>query len=163
ERLGLLRQQWLREQLVTGQLLLAGHADEADAANEHALQVGLAADIPDAFGSYGGVMYNIRWHQGRVDEIAEFMLDCARDSPSIAALRAVVPMLLCEAGRIEDARERLAAEAAAGFDFPYDGSWLNEMFDLLDAAASTASADAARMLIERVAPYARQVVSPAAV
>jgi hypothetical protein len=40
---------------------------------------------------------------------------------------------------------------------------LNEMFDLLDAAATTESRDAARALVDRVQPFAAHVVSPAAV
>jgi len=163
ERIGLPHQRWEIAILVTGQLLLAGHAADAGAANERALELGSTAGVPDAFGTYGGLLYNIRWHQGRIDEIGEFFLDVARDSPSIAALRAVVPMVLCEIGRTDEARERLAAEARTGFDFPYDGSWLNEMHDLLDAAATTGSRDAASTLVDLVAPYATQVVSPAAV
>ena len=66
----------------------------------------------------------IRHHQGRLDEIADFFLDAARDNPSIAVLRAPSSSMLSELGRMDEAHERLTAEAATGFDFPYDETWL---------------------------------------
>jgi hypothetical protein len=69
---------------------------------------------------------------------------------------------LCEVGRIDEASERLAAEVATGFDFPYDNTWLSAMSRLLDVAASAGQARFARTLVDRIAPYATQVIAPAA-
>ncbi len=85
EQIGLPFQRWQLALLATGRLLLAGHADEAEAANERALELGIAASAsPTRFGAYGGFLYAIRVHQGRLDEIADFFIDAARDNPSIA-------------------------------------------------------------------------------
>ena len=150
QRAGLPHERWNVALLATGQLLLAGHVDDAEAANEQALQSGTAAAVPDALGAFGGLLYVIRWHQGRLDEIADFFLDFARDNPSFATLRAVIPSMLCELGRIDEAHERLVGEVAAASQFPYDVSWLNGMHDLLDAAATTGDRVAARTLVDRV-------------
>jgi class 3 adenylate cyclase/tetratricopeptide (TPR) repeat protein len=151
--------QWLLVGLVAGQQLLAGRVEDAEVANERCLAIGTAANIPEATGAFGGSLYVIRSHQGRLDEIGEFFLDVAHDNPSITPLRAAVPALLCELGRVDEAREKLDAEAATGFDFPFDGLWLLAMKNLLEGAASTSDRGAARTLVDRVAPFASQVVT----
>lgn len=163
EGIGLPYPRWLLAATTSGRLLLAGQADEAEAANESALALGATADIPDALGAYGGVLFFIRAHQGRFEEIADFFIDIARDNPSIAVLRAAVPHILSEIGRIDEARERLLVEAETGFDVPFDLTWLSGMSSFLDVAATTGERAAARTLVDRVAPHATQVVSPTAV
>ena len=162
ERVGLPHPRWTVASARVGRLLLAGRLADAEAANDNAFALGVAADLPERSGFYGGLLANIRRQQGRIAEIADLFLDAARDNPSIAALRATIPLLLCELGRTDEARDRLAAEAAAGFEYPFDFLWLNAMRDLLDAVASAGDRVGARTLIDRVAPYATQVVAPAA-
>jgi len=158
EGVGLPYQRWLVTLGSAGRMLLAGQADDAETANEHALQLGTAAGSGEALGAFGGVLYLIRRHQGRSAEIADFLVDVARDNPSIAGLRAVVPLMLCEIGRTDEARELLTAEASAGFEFPYDSSWLIGMCILTDAAATLRDESVARTLVDRLAPYATHVI-----
>lgn len=163
ERIGLPHERWRHALVVTGLLLLAGDADAAEAANERTLELGTAAALPEIHGIYGGVLANVRRHQGRLDELLDFFLDVARDNPSLSVLRAAIASMLCSAGRVDEARERLSVEAADDFDLPDDSSWTTSMAELLDAAATTRSLDAARTLVDRVAPYATQVVAPSGV
>ena len=160
EMIGLAYQRWQYAILVTGRLLCAGHVEQAEAANERALQIGMNANAPEALGAFGAGLYVVRQHQGRLDEIADFFVDAARDNPSIASLRSAVICMLCEVGRIDEARERLTAEVAAGLDFPFDASWLAAMSDLTDAAVLTGDQTLARTLVDRLAPFADHVVSP---
>jgi class 3 adenylate cyclase/tetratricopeptide (TPR) repeat protein len=161
EQIGLPHPRYQLALVETGRLLLRGSIDEADAANERALQVGIDGGRPDAYGAHGGLLLLIRMHQGRIAEIADFFLDVARDNPSIAVLKAAVPVMLGELDRIEEARELLAAEAATGFDFPYNLTWLTGMANFLDGVAATGDRAAAALLLERVSPYARLVITPA--
>ncbi len=154
EKVGLPYQRWQHGQYVSGRLLLAGKAFEAETANERLLELGTAADVPQALSTFGGILRGIREHQGRLDEVADFFVDAARDNPSVAALPSAVVSLLCELGRIDEASVQLAAEAATGFDFPYDGTWLASMSNLIDAAATVQDPASARTLVERVAPFA---------
>jgi class 3 adenylate cyclase/tetratricopeptide (TPR) repeat protein len=163
DEIGLPNSRWQLALARTGRLLLSGRADEAEVANERALELGNAAGAPDAMGAFGGLLSNIRRHQGRLDEIADFFVDVARDNPSLWALRASVPLLLCEVGRMDEARSRLVAEAADGFAVPYNVMWFTGMRTFLDAAASTGERSAAQVLVDRVSPFATQVVSPSAV
>ena len=163
DMVGLPYQRWQHALLATGRLLLAGHADQADAANNHALDLGTAAAAPEALGTFGGLLYVIRQHQGRLDEIVDFFVDAARDNPSIAVLRAAIPEMLCELGRIDEAHDLLVAEAVDDFDFPYNDSWLAAMVDLGNVAATTGDQAVARALVDRLTPFADHVVAPSAV
>jgi hypothetical protein len=69
-------------------------------------------------------------------------------------------MMLCELGRIEEARALLVTETAAGFDYPYDSIWLSAMANLTDSAATVEDHAAARLLIDRLTPFANQVIVP---
>src|SRR5262249_3092028 len=125
------------------------------------LEFGTAAGRPETLGIFGGMLFAIRYHQGRVDEVADVFIDAARDYPSIAALRSAIPFMLCEIGRLDEAHERLNAEDSTGFEFPVDTTWLASMGNLIDAAATTGDHPAARQLMERVSPYANQLIAPA--
>jgi hypothetical protein len=67
--------------------------------------------------------------------------------------------MLCEVGRVAEAREKLAVEAGLGFDYPYDRTWVSAMVNVADAAATTGDAGAATVALERVAPFAGQIIS----
>lgn len=163
DQIGLPKPRWQLTLLTTGRLLLAGRDDDAEAANERALELGNTAGHPDAMGAYGGLLFLIRQHQGRFGEIADFFVDVARENPSIAVLRAAVPLLLSEIGRTDEARSLLLTEASNDFDFPYNVTWLAGMSNFLDAAVNTAESSAARALVDRVSPFASHVVAPSAV
>lgn len=163
EMVGLAHQRWQLGLLVAGRLLAAGHAEQAETANERALELGTMAGAPEAFGVYGAVLYVIRQHQGRLHEMADFLIEVARDNPSIASLRASVPAMLCDLGRVDEAHELLAAEALNDFEFPYTVLWLAAMSDLTDVAAATRDRTAARTLSDRLTPFATHVNSPSAV
>ncbi|HEY3669413.1 MAG TPA: AAA family ATPase, partial [Acidimicrobiia bacterium] len=161
DRSGLPQHRYDTQNTLVGRILLAGRVDDAENANERALEMGTAASAPDAFSSFSAILSNIRRHQGRLDEIVDFFLDIVRDNPSIGALRPAVAAMLGELGRLDEADERLAVESARDFDLPYDMTWLMGMARFLDAAASTGDRSAARTLVGRVAPYASQIITPA--
>jgi class 3 adenylate cyclase len=163
ETVGLPSLRYELARFVTGRLLLAGRASEAEAANDRLLQMGTVAGVPEALEAYGGLLYAIRLHQGHVDDVAEFFITAAAERPSIAALRSAIPLLLCELGRMTEARERLVAEAEGGFEFPYDGSWLAAMAQIADAAATTEQKAVTSALVERLGLLAEHVVTPGGV
>jgi class 3 adenylate cyclase len=164
EMVGLPWHRWQYARVFTGRLLLSGRLDEAEATNERALELATQAGAATALAVFGGIFLQIRRYQGRVDdEIADILINAARDNPSISVIRASVASLLCELGRIEEARERLVAEEEAGFDVPWDGAWLSSMSHLVDTAVTTEERRAARTLIDRLEPFSNHVISPASV
>jgi tetratricopeptide (TPR) repeat protein len=142
----------------TGELLLAGHADDAEQANQHTLELGISAGTDTALATFGGYLFAIRQHQGRVDEMADLFIDAARDNPSHTSLRAIVVLLLCEVGRTGEAAERLAEEARHGFDFPHDNIYLAALTPLVEAAVVTRHEESAHALLERLTPFASHVI-----
>jgi tetratricopeptide (TPR) repeat protein len=160
ETTGLPFHQYMLCRHLTGRKLVAGRAGDAEVANEQLLEHATSAGAPEAFGVYGGFLFAIRQHQGRLGDIVEQFLDAVSDNPSLAALRSTVVSMLSELGRIDEAREKLAAEAASGFDFPYDSVWLTAMANLADAAATVNDPVTARALVDRLAPYATQILAP---
>jgi hypothetical protein len=152
---------WQLGEYVSGRLLMRGKPDEADAANEQTLSLGVAAGVPAALVQYGAVLYTIRQQQGRRDEIADFLIEAVRDDPSLPALRSVLPAMLCELDRIDEARERFATETLLGFDYPYDATWLAAMANMTEAAASLREGEIAATLLARLEPFAAQPIVPA--
>ncbi len=158
DQLGLPNELWLAAIARTNGLSLAGHADDAEQANQYTLELGISAGKDEALAVFGGVLFGIRQHQGRVDEMADLFIDAARDNPSLAALRAMVPLLLCQVGRTGEAAERLAEEARHGFDFPHDNIYLVSLTALVEAAAVTRHEESAHVLLERLTPFASHVI-----
>jgi hypothetical protein len=162
DALGLPFARWQHSLLVAGRLVSGSQTDLAETANNESLELGIAAGVPEALGVFGGILYSIRDQQGRLDEIIDLYLDAARDNPSIAVLRASASVALCQVGRLEEARERLQAEATTHFDFPYDGTmWTGAMSYLADTAAILGDRGAARTLLELLAPFESEVICPA--
>jgi tetratricopeptide (TPR) repeat protein len=143
---------------VAGRELRAGNAAAAEAACEAVLEHGTAAGAPEILASYGGVLYQTRQHQGRLDEIAELIMQAARDMPSLPAFRSTIAWMLCELGRTDEAREHLAEEAANGFEYPYNYLWLVTGVNFIEAAVSTADQPTTRLFLNRLAPYAHHIL-----
>jgi tetratricopeptide (TPR) repeat protein len=66
--------------------------------------------------------------------------------------------MLCDVGRLDQARKHFAIEAADGFEYPYNAAWLAGMLNVTDAAATLRDRDACQSLIERLTPFAGHVV-----
>jgi len=146
--------------IVTGRLLVAGRVSEAEAANAQVLALEIAAGVPEAeaLATFGGLLFAIRQHQGRLNEIADPFVQAADDRPELPALRSAVAILLCELGRLDEARAKLAA--AADFDYPYDSLWIAALTNVADAAVDVHNAPVAATLLERLSPFVNHVVAP---
>ena len=138
-------------------VLLAGDADEAERLADRALQIGSDSGQPDAFTVYGASLLNIRWHQGRTEEMLPLVEQAAAESPDIPAFQAVYAQTLCECGRTEAARPLLEAARDADFHHAaYDYIWLTNTAFWADTVAWLGDTSAAGLLFERLAPYEAQ-------
>jgi class 3 adenylate cyclase/tetratricopeptide (TPR) repeat protein len=160
DTLGLRGWRFRTAEIVTGRLVVAGRVGEAEAANEQLLALEIAAGVPEAeaLATFGGLLFNIRQHQGRLNEIADRFVQAAEDRPELPALRSAVPVLLCELGRPDEAGAKL--EAAVDFDYPYDSLWITALTTVFDAAVDLRDAPVVATLLERLAPFVNQVVAP---
>jgi len=148
---------WLVTYERSWHVLLAGDADEAERLADEAFKIGTDSGQPDALTVYGGNLLNIRWHQGRTDEMIPLVEQAAAENPGIPAFQAAYGNILCESGRIEEARPLLETAHRADFhDAAYDYIWLTNTVFWGDTAAWLGDASVARVLYERLLPYESQ-------
>ena len=141
------------------QVLMAGDADEAERLANDALQLGSDSGQPDALMVYGANLLNIRWHQGRIEEMLPLLAEAAAENPDIPAFQAVYAQILCECGRIDEAKPLFENARDADFHHAvYDYIWLTNTTFWGETAAWIGDTTAAGVLYERLEPFERQGV-----
>ncbi len=142
------------------QVLLAGDADEADRLGMEALQIGMETGQPDAMMMFGANLISVRFHQGRIEEILPIIEQAAADNPGLPGFQAVHALMLCECGRLDEARTMLEAARAEDFHRLTNGSISPTTTAFwAETTALLRDADAAAILYERMAPYETQGVA----
>jgi len=113
--------QWRARFVEARDLTRVGDLRSAEQRAIEALRIGRSAG-EDAAAIFAGQIYLIRWHQGRVHELAQH-LDA---QPLVSALdRAFACHAYAQLGRREDAHRLLVGLAARDFaDVAFDGYWL---------------------------------------
>jgi tetratricopeptide (TPR) repeat protein len=147
----------------TGRHILAADYARAEAAADELFAVMTAANYPDALAVYGGLLFTIRREQGRINEIADLLIDAARDNPGLAVLRATVGIVHCDRDDLDAARASFAGDDDFLDSFPYDFTWMSAMTNLADVAVALGDRDAAEGILRRLEPYANQNVAVAGV
>jgi class 3 adenylate cyclase len=152
----ILRWTWLLNE--TSRVLLAGDAERAEELTNECLQLGFDTGQPDTILNYGTLLVAVRWHQGRLGELVDLVAAAAAESPGEPAVRAVLAGAYAEAGREEEARELLGAEAAVNFAHPHDLVLVTNLAVWAEVAARLGDRAAAEMLYPQLAPWADQVM-----
>jgi ATP/maltotriose-dependent transcriptional regulator MalT len=83
----------------------------------------------------------------------------ASDTPDISPwlFGSLLAKAHVEAGRFDEATEKLEEFAAAGYDMQLDQVWLTGMVDFAEAAIECGDVRFAQALLERLAPFAEQL------
>ena len=138
--------------------LLAGRIAAAEEATFEAYRLGQAVGQPDAGTFLAGQLVTVRWDQGRLGELEPMLENVVREYPGLPAFRAVLALVYCETGRLEQARELFEREAASGFAaFRYDPLWLIAVLLLSEVCAQVDDPVRASALYERLTPWRAQV------
>ena len=138
---------------------LAGRLDEADRLAEGAHTLGEQAGEPDALSLYVGQLGPIRWHQGRLGEIADLLTDVAEAVPAVSVFAAMAALAELEAGQGAGASELLKARARDDFaSLPCDPVQLGSLVIWAELAARLGDRDAASWLLARLEPLREQLV-----
>jgi tetratricopeptide (TPR) repeat protein len=132
--------------------LLDGRLEEADALAARALAIGARAEAVTAAQYYAVQVIAVRRDQGRMGELESAVRQARELYPSRIGYRAALALLLCEAGRREEARAELSSLRLA--DIPEDVDWLPTMTMLADLCADLGDAARAEQLYRLLAPYA---------
>ena len=135
--------------------MLDGELDALERHAESLLALGLGAGMPTVVAAYGGALFEMRWAQGRLAEIADIAAAALDDLPSYSGFRAAVVVLYCATGQLDLARAAFAPEAAVDFaDFPFDQVWLACMALFSEGAVALGDSGAQATLYERLVPFA---------
>jgi DNA-binding SARP family transcriptional activator len=134
--------------------LLAGHLTTADRLAGEALSAGVRAEGVTAPQYYSIQLLAIRREQDRLAELEGPVRELVKNNPHRPAWRAVLGLLLTEAGRQAEARAELTGLADVRFDeIPVDGDWMIAMTVLADVAVALGDADWAQLIYELLRPY----------
>jgi DNA-binding SARP family transcriptional activator len=134
--------------------LMRGAFDEVEDLASEVLELGARTGSTNAVQYSGLELFLLRWEQRRLREMEDPVRQMLARSGSAPAWRAVLPFLLAQLDRHEEARAGLAELAVGGFTaLPRDGTWVGAMA----LAAMTAAASGDRELGAKVenllAPY----------
>ena len=134
--------------------LLAGSLDQADRLASEALAAGAPAEAVTASQYHAIQLLAIRRDQGRMAELEPAARRLVKDNPARPAWRAALANLLCEEGRLAEAREEFERLAAHDFeDVPKDLDWMIAMTLLSDVCADLGDAERAALLYAKLEAY----------
>jgi len=137
---------------------LAGRLDDAERFAEQARTLGEQAGEPDAVSLYVGQLGPIRWHQGRLVEVADLLTGVAEAVPAVSAFTAMAALAELEAGRQQHAAELLRERVSDEFaSLPYDPVQLGSLLIWAEVAAGLADRQAASLLLGRIEPLREQI------
>ncbi len=159
ERTGLPYLRWQLPRARAWRAILAGDLSTGERLNDEALAVGSDIGAPEALGAYGGVLFEIRLLQGRIEELIEPFAQTAAENPAIDLLRVALAAAYCFVGRMGEAEPLFAQDAATGFtEILRDTTWTTAMTLSQESAIALEHRKAAAILYELLTPYGNMVV-----
>jgi class 3 adenylate cyclase/tetratricopeptide (TPR) repeat protein len=159
ERLGQPILRWFATYFATSRALLAGDLDTAERLAMEALEIGNATGQPDALIAFAAQIGNVRICQGRAEELVDLIGQLARETPGIPGLSTFLGQIYCDLDRFDEAREVLEPYVADGFEsIPKDPVWILSMSHIAYVATHLRWIEAAEVLIDRLRPFADQLV-----
>jgi hypothetical protein len=146
---------WLLAGMRTLLALFEGRFDDAEPMISEAIHVGGRSIPADAVVHNILHLFQLRKEQGRLPEIDERLSRSARDFTWYPMFRCALANLHCELGRETEGRAEFEALAAADFaGVPFDNEWLFSLSLLSEVAHFLGDEHRARILYERLLPYA---------
>jgi tetratricopeptide (TPR) repeat protein len=140
--------------------VLAGRLDEGERLAHQALEAGIRADHPDARVYFAGQLLGIGLVQGRLGHLEKLFTQSASEHSGQWVWQAILALIQCELGRVDDARDVLAKLAANDFaSLQWDVTWLTGMVLCAEACAELDDAADGAVLADILAPYANQFVT----
>jgi tetratricopeptide (TPR) repeat protein len=135
--------------------LLAGSLPLADKLAAEALGAGAPAEALTVSQYFAIQVLAIRRDQGTMAELEQAARQLVDENAARPAWRAALATLLCQEGRLAEAREEFERLALADFeDIPKDLDWMITMILLSDVCADLDDGDRAGLLYAKLEPYA---------
>jgi tetratricopeptide (TPR) repeat protein len=142
---------WLQSTLA----LLGGRFDEAQHFADESLEIGIAADNPDAFVVWGTQAVILGWQRGEVGHLVEPAQQLLEQFPDLTALPAEVALVEALAGLHDEARTKLRAYAADLDVLVFDAIWVPALVALVEVCRIVDAPECARSIYERLVPFAQ--------
>jgi tetratricopeptide (TPR) repeat protein len=139
-----------------GRLLVGGRLAEAEALARAALEIGIALGQPDAAQAFGAQRFEIRFQQGRLDEVVGRVAEVAEET-NWPVTWASLALAYCELDREDEARTVLEHLGARLADVPLDMLWPLTMTRAAGACAHLRDASHASVIVELLRPFVHQV------
>lgn len=141
------------------QLLLDGHLAEVEQLAGACLMSGQRVGDHNALLTFGVHLTLVRVEQARAAEVLGVIRDYAVRYPRIVGWRVLYCYALGRAGQVDECRSEYESLRRSEFVLPDDLNWMVSMSWLADTCHAFEDGEAARLLYERLRPYAdRQVI-----
>ena len=142
---------WLESTLA----LLEGRFDDAQRLSDEALDIGIAADHPDAFVVWGTQALVLGWQRGEVAHLVEPAQQLLEQFPDLTAWPAAVALTEVLAGLHDEARARLHAYTADLDVLDFGAIWVPALVALTEVCRIVDAPECAAPIYERLVPYAQ--------
>jgi class 3 adenylate cyclase/tetratricopeptide (TPR) repeat protein len=142
---------WLQSTLA----LLEGRFDDADRLSKDALDIGIAADHPDAFVVWGTQAVVLGWQRGEIGHLVEPAQQLLEQFPELTAWPAAVALVEALAGLHDEAREKLRKVTADLDALDFDAIWVPALVALVEVSRIVDTPECAAPIYERLVPYAQ--------
>ncbi len=136
--------------------IVGGELDVGERLATECFELGQAAGQPDALTFYFGQLINLRFHQGRMDELSAIVAQEVENNPGIPSLQAALAILYCETDHLDDARAPFTELTDRLDDLHRDLSWLVLTVLLADACFQLGDTDRAPKLHAALEPFRQQ-------
>ncbi len=133
--------------------LLDGRLADAERLAGEALSSGIMPEGVTAPQYHAIQLMAVRREQDRMDELEAAARQLVATNPVRLAWPAALAILLCDTGRLDEARELLADMAPGFASIPPDGDWMITVALLADVAAEVGEVEHAATLYEQLSPY----------
>jgi len=142
---------WLQSTLA----LLEGRFDDAQRLSDEALEIGIAADHPDAFVVWGTQALVLGWQRGEVGHLVEPAQQLLDQFPDLTAWPAAVALAEVLSGLHDEARERLRVYSSDLDVLDFDAIWMPALVSLAEVCRIADAPEFAASIYERLVPYAQ--------
>jgi hypothetical protein len=134
--------------------IIRGDTDVAEQEAAKALEIGTESGQPDAEFIYGGQIMIVHHQRGLLDTLSPLIEGMASSTPNTSGvLSGALAVASLEGDRPDEARARLEAFAADGYELEMNPVWITGMAFYADAAIGLGDPVFAAPLFERLEPW----------
>ena len=134
-----------------------GDTEQGERSAERSFEIGTPLDDEDVFTLYATSLFIVRYHQGRSSELLESLRQLDAERTGIPVWRAVLALMLADAGEHDEAREVAYDSIERGAHTERDHVWWGTVGVLVEAAVILGERDLASALLPELEPFADHI------